>query len=664
VIFASIDAWLCTRLGRRAGAVLLAALAAAAFVAGLNAGPDPLLFHHFALARSILSDGFSRVADPLLLGAQAPPGGFPYWLASVTLLGAETIGGRGGVLMVGGAAFAVAVAAAWLAADDGEGTARHDVALALPALLVLLGALRGFAGPRPASLGCALLGVTLLAARRWAEGRGREILLFPAAALLWANVDASLALGVAVLVAHAAEAGWRAWRARDAAAARRAGVLGGLALAGLIAPLASPWPESGLAGGRALGVEVAAAAARGVSRDLAPASIALALLAAAAALHAARGGRVALAALAGLGVLVLVAGTPHAPLGAVLAAPTILSGARRLRREAAAPLRLALAGSALALSAAGAIAWTPPPGVVLGLSGDLQAEPDLLLAKLQVPGLRGVVYATPRLGDYAAWRLGVKVPFDVRPDDGAPPVLDEPLRPEALGRYDALLLAYAPDGDLRPAGACGPPFEIPRSAFALVAFDDAATLWVRRDGAYGSLAAAELRTLDPCAEPSPVLLGNPGWREAFLADADRAYHAVQSCEVCFAARGVAEAASGGVSPPVFDGPHPVLRRLRDAARLVAEARAAEGNALAAKGDVLGANAAFWRSILTHDNAAGRCGLALELAALGESAAAAQHARRALELDPASAQAQLAFRLLASGRGGGVTAAAPPARSPR
>jgi hypothetical protein len=119
--------------------------------------------------------------------------------------------------------------------------------------------------------------------------------------------------------------------------------------------------------------------------------------------------------------------------------------------------------------------------------------------------------------------------------------------------------------------------------------------------------------------------------------------------VCFSARGVAEIASGGVSPPVFDGPHPVLRRLRDAARLVAEARAAEGAALAARGDVLGANAAFWRSILTHDNAAGRGGLALQLAALGEGVAAARHARRALELDPGSLDAQRALRLLASGR---------------
>jgi hypothetical protein len=632
---ALLDAWLSSRIGPRGRAALAAAVGAAALVAGLNCAPDPELFHHLALARAILERGLPLAEDPIL-ALPARPGPFPYWLSSLALGAAERLGGRGTVLVLAAACVAVAVVATWLAGSRRGEATWYDATLGAPAVLLLLLAIRGGTGPHPEILAAVLLGATLLATQRFLEAEdARVLLLLPVAAAAWANLDPSLPLGVAVPAAPALEAAWRAWRGAGARAARRAALLGGVAAAGVVASAVSPWPGSTLVGDGDL-VAAALAALRASSPSVA--ALALCLAAAPAALLSARGGRLAEGALA-LGGALVVAGSPRAaPLGALLIAPALLGAARALLPPAGARARVLLGGAALALTAGGALAWSDPPGVTFGLSAGAEEEPEI--ARLLLPWPAGVIYTTPALGAWVAWRLGVKVASDVRPSGSAR--LGGPLPPAMLRQFDALLLPFRPDLRASSPPRCGDEVPVDPSVFALVGYDDVAMLWVRRDGSYRALAEKELRVLRPCEAPSARELADAAWTDAFLAEARTLAGLAPNCTVCAATVSVARLARGESASPPDDGPHPALAPLRVALHRIADARAADAERRAAAGDLTAANAGYWASLHAADAPRARAGLALQLAALGENAGAVEHARRGVALDPSSADALFAL----------------------
>jgi hypothetical protein len=661
VLLERLDERLSAPVERRAWTMIAFVLAVVAVVAGVNGAHDPVLFHHLALGRRILADGLHGTGDPILVPGSSSPGPLPYWLGSVALYLAEAIGGRGAVLVLAATAVGIAWVAAWAdALGEGPTATWRDVALALPVALLALAVAREHAGPRPEVLALAPLGLTALAARRYAGGRGRELLLFPLLAAVWANVDGSVLLGVAVVAATAVESARRTRRGGEGAPPRRRALeLGALAVAGLLATLASPWP--GAAAGAALRWAGALAALGrqgpplGLAAELGTPAIAL-LVVAVASLAAAGTARPADFTIASLGALLAISLPRGAPFAALLLAPAVVRSLRELPQ----PRRARAARWLLPLSLCATLAATDAvvgaPGVELQAAPHYELEPVRATDALGVLGFTGPVHAPPRLGAYLAWRLGVRVPADTRPGPWlAPPTEGAESAPDAPGlpvRFDAVVVALAPGTTQRP-DACtdGPPID--PAQFALAGYDDGAMLFVRRGGVLAALARDEYR-LDPCRAISLGELRDPGWLLVFRAEMARLVLASPQCAICSAGEALALLAGGGAPAfPAGTSEHPTMLRLRAAAHALSEAISADAMARLDRGDVSGAISACWRAIAAEDSARSRATLAFALIRIDERAAALAAARQAVRLDPLSPDARRALAIaLRAARGGG------------
>jgi Tfp pilus assembly protein PilF len=552
-----------TPLAARARALAVLAAGIAGACAALGPVRDTDTFHHLALARALFRTGLptsEQFVFPLLGAPTTAP---PYWLGSAAIGAAHALLGLAGLVALP-MAMGAAVAALLLACAEEGGALR--LAGAGAAVLLALAEVRVRAVARPEIFGVALLALTLLAIRRHAAGRPRALLAFPGVALLWSNLHPSVAVGLAAVGAYAAWtlAAAALRRARGLAASLRGALVpaavaaAGLALAAVNPSAASPVREAlGFAAsssGAGAGVAGAAGGPAAVLQHVrhfvvevqplgpdawrSPLALLMAL-ALAGALAAPRRARPWELALAGGLVVLAWSAARFAVFAAVAAAPSAADalGAGAARLGTWRPRAGSAAAAAGLAAAAGAIAAAGIP-----FAAGLHAENFPVRAAEVLAALGGAprLFSPMQFGGYLEWRLDAPVYQDGRgvllpgEEDGAfrGPGTDAFERLDARYRFDALVLAY-PLWDAAEASALAAArpgdWAADRARWALVAFDDGALLYLRRDGALAAaIAGREFRAALPANALAPPLLADPAWS----GEMERAVAEAPACLRC------------------------------------------------------------------------------------------------------------------------------------
>jgi hypothetical protein len=565
-----------TPLRPRTVALAAALVAIAAFAGSVLKVFDPDLFHHLAMGRHLARAGLAP-GEPFLfpfLGARTGPP--PYWLGSLAIYGWHALTGDAGLsflpALVGGMLALVLFLDA--APREGSHTRLSVAAAALPLVLAMEG-FRYRAAGRPELFATLFLAVTLWAIRRFEDGRRRALYAFPALALAWANVHPSVSAGIAavgvLVVAAWARWGLSARRAGPADPAPRAAALAASAVeaAGLLAACATPSPDNPVALGfrflsSASGLGgIAPGAAQSAGREILrgipemqpirphfwvePFGILLVLTALTFVLRwrAVRWrevGTVALFAALAFGA------ARFAVLLAVVCAPIAarnLAAALRAVPEAVGrvPARALAAWAAVAAALTALPLATLEPALCAGIGFRPGAYPVRAADYLARADFRGRLFNTFHFGGYLSW-LGVGPPYQdgrglLHPGEERA-ALQGPLDRHAFEaldakyRFDALLLAYpseSPEATARFQRAFGDEdWTADRTRWSLVAFDDAAMLYLRRDGAYAALAARdEYRFAKPA---NAVLAPAPDALPGLLSDYRRAVRESPGCLLC------------------------------------------------------------------------------------------------------------------------------------
>lgn len=459
---------------------LQAALAAAAAFVCASPLVDPDLWWHLEAGRGILAGG----GPPRLESWSWTLSGAPWvdfeWLAQAGLAAAYRAGGFEGLVALKALACA---GAAWLvfrlvAQEDGDPWA------ALLGALLALSAVRLRAHARPELATLLLLPLFLSAALRRRRG---PCALWPLAPLtaLWANLHAGWPLGPAVLALAAVGRAWEARSPRDDAARD-------LALWGAACAAASFLTPYGLDTHRvivahALRPPAAAGIEEWMTEGLRFFPAFWLLLAAAAARVLAdlrlgrRGGLFWLVVLAPLAALGL-SGARFAPLFC-LAAPACVLG-RTALVDAPRTMRPGLVLACLALAAAlAAPALHRKPGRPVRW----ETVPREALAYLDREGVGGKLFNDYPFGGYIAWASEGRRKVYM---DGRYLFQDLLARADPSGADYAVLRR-------RPL--------LSRTDWALVWFDDAAVVYLRRTPANAALIARdEFKAADP-ADPDAML---------------------------------------------------------------------------------------------------------------------------------------------------------------
>ncbi|HEY6002429.1 MAG TPA: tetratricopeptide repeat protein [Anaeromyxobacter sp.] len=670
-------------------AVLLVALAgsAAAFCACILWLRDPDMFHHLAMGRHIARHGLSPEEPflyPLLGAAGGPP---PYWLGSLAIYGWHALLGDGGLAFL--PALAGAVLFGILFADCAPRGGRHGaltIAAALPPLVLAMESFRARATARPELFGTIFIALTALLVRRFEDGRARWLLAFPLLALLWTNVHPSVTAGLALVAILAASAALGGPPAKPRAAATAALVLAAASLATAATPCpANPVAVALRLAGTMFGIGGAAAGGGAAPDSYLPVRMLVAELAPARleSLRTAPGLLLCLTALsfllrwrrarpreiASVAVFAVLAsgGVRFAAVLAVVCAPiaarnlgeALSSIPERLGRV---PLR---AAAAVALALAGAVhpaLATTPPQASFGTRPWPAAYPVRGADYLASIGFDGRLFNTFHFGGYLEWR-GLPAYQDGRgtvPEGTLEASIIGPDDPKTFAAldarwgFDALVLQYR---DLS-----GAPLEslvalkgeddwiVGRDRWALVAFDDAGLLYLRRDGKYAERAARDEYRL---AKP-----GNAGVQikrstfAALLAEYERSVREAPSCHrcrflfaTCALAGGMPAEAERMVAPALEDAP----RFLPDL--LLVAARAAEAQGKGARAAEL-----YRRFLATgEDDPEARRGLARVSLAGGDADAVSLAA--AARPDPMAEARQHFDRALASERAGDLEGSA-------
>jgi hypothetical protein len=519
---------------RGRAAVLLAAgtLAGLGLIAGFTGVWDPDFFHHLAMGRAVAT-GADFSSDPLVYAfAEDLHGLPPYWLGSLLVYLPTALFGTTGSLALAAILIATTATLVFIDARDGS-EAAGAVPIAFAFALLTLPELRIRSAPRPELFGGLLLVLTLLAIRRFERGRPRLLLWLPVAMLAWGQLHVSVAMGLGALGLYAAwrlaHALWRRARAGipDGAANREVAMI--LAVLGISLALVLFTPagrssvelartflgslvgSSGPPGGSGVVIE----SFRQTIEELHPpsasdASRPFALLAFAALasflLHRSRDFvREALTVL----TFALFSATAFrfAPLAAVVAAPVAARNvaawyatwrAGRSRHLRWLPLTLAL----LAFLRAVTLPTLPAQPFSTRLENGM--FPVRAADYLRRLGFDGRAYNDLGAGGYLEWALGVRVFQDgrgpARPDD-LPERFPEPVDArrmallDARWHYEALVLPL--EGLQALAGTTGGrPLDAPGGlvdsrVWALVAVDDGAALFLRRQGRWGAAAARD-----------------------------------------------------------------------------------------------------------------------------------------------------------------------------
>lgn len=545
-----------------------------AFLCGLTGLWEADTFYHFAAGRDLVRRGAFPVEDPFLFPLEGHAvGPMPYWLGSLLVYGSTFAGGEtGAVLLVGLLTFLLS----WIlwadARGESGGSSRVGIAVAAAVVLLGLAVFRERTAARPETFGAVFLAATLLAIRRFGEGHRGWLVGFPFLALVWSNVHPSVILGVGAVGVYAAVEAVRSWSGRDPRPSRAWVQVGAIAVAGLVASAVNPSPANPLAvavqfakslvgpsgGGvssRGGGGGSAEIFLRQVVNELQPVPMEtwlgpLGLLVALAALSLALSPRrdrwweavvvlgffaAALSARRFVGLLAVVC--------APIAARNVVAMALPWTQRAWAR-RLTLAG---ALAVAAFALWRGTTLKGYRFSVDLEAEhfPVRAVEYMRSNGISGAVYNTFHFGGFMEWRLDQKVFQDGRgglPGGDAEAIRASPFVPGAFERLDekyrfsALVVKY-PSFDPKtlellrrhPGAALG----LDRSKWSLVAFDDGAMLFLRREGPWAKLARRdEFRFAAPEVPYSEGQVSGDERSQGFVADYERALGETPGCRVC------------------------------------------------------------------------------------------------------------------------------------
>ncbi len=551
---------------RAARLAALAFAAAAAVLGTLVLSDDPDMFHHLAMGRTIVQSGFPRT-EPFLFSHRGEPfGAPPYWLGSVVIYLWHAAFGTAGLSLL--PALVGGVIATLLLLDSAPRGALHrwtTLAAAAAPIALALETYRYRAVARTEIFSAAFLAFAMWALRRHEEGRSRALLAFPLVALLWTNVHpatlvALVPLAIFAVVGAAERLLRRALRVApgESPSWRSLGIAAGVLAAALAARAVTPTPVNPVL--TAARFAFAALRVGGGSGDVAMAN-------AVRVVGEMQGGGLALlrtpvGALLGLAAisfvlrprairpreLVTVAVFAVLPFQAVrfamffaiVAAPIT---ARNLGAAVAAlPLRtgrLPARAIAAALLAALALATLPlgalAPQIRFGAGLAHGVFPIRGTDYLRALRFEGRVFNTFQLGGYLEW-AGLSPFQDGRAGTSAedtPAAIAGPTQRwlfEALDaryRFDALLVTYSVE-DPASAARYGI-FDPDPGRWALVAFDDASLLYLRRDGRYaGEAARDEFRIVAPAiaaaALPAPDL--------AAMAELSRSVREAPDCFRC------------------------------------------------------------------------------------------------------------------------------------
>jgi hypothetical protein len=552
---------------RRRLALVLALAAIAAFVGTLLPSDDPDMFHHLAVGREVVRGGSPAIRPLLFPNEGAPPAAMPYWLGSTVIYGAWAALGDAGLSVL--PALVGALLAVILLLDAAPRRRAHgwtSLAAAAAPVALAVATYRYRAVARTEIFSAAMLALTMWALRRHDEGKSRLLVALPAVAVLWTNLHPGTAVGMVAIAlyvgAGAAERLGRAALGKDAGEApswRALGVaavvLAGVGLASAISPvagnpvvLAARFVASILGLGRSGAVETPIANAVAFVEELRGGGVELlstpvgALLALAALGFALRGRRVRPAELVTVAAFALLPfhAVRFAMFFAIVAAPiaarnlgeALAAWAGRLGGTARTGATTAVAALALVAVPLGRLA----PHIRLGVGVQHRTFPARGVEVLRALGFSGRLYDSVHFGGFLQWNGfapfqdgSISTSATDTPGAIAGPTrwaLFSPL--DARYRFDALLISY-PAGDPRTGAAFGV-YDPPPETWALVGFDDAGLLYLRRDGKYAAqAAAAEYRSVAPTHPALPIPALDP---DATLRELRRSVSEAPECFRC------------------------------------------------------------------------------------------------------------------------------------
>lgn len=554
-------------------AIAVGILAALGVLCAFTGVWDPDFFHHLALGRAI-ARGADFTSDPLVYPFAERSGGLPgYWLGSLLIYLPAALFGTTGALALAGLLIGGCVALVFWDGLDG----RREwpfVLLAFGLTALTLPELRIRSAPRPELFGNLLLAFTLAAVHRFEQGRPRLLLAFPFVALAWSQLHVSVAIGLGVvaiqLASRFALAAWdRLHRAlppprRSGGTGLLAAILVMAAALVLLSPaglgalrLAARFLSSLVGAGTTTGnVDAVIASFRGSIEELRPPAVTdwgrpfglLVGLAIASSLL--NRTRASLRELTTVLAFAFFASTAFrfTPLASVVAAPI---AARNLSAwiagwlERGGPRRRLLPAALGALLAVRAAASPTLAAQPVSTRLDGSAFPVRAAEYLRAIGFDGRVYNTLAHGGYLEWTLGRAVFQDGRGPAGTEDLADrypEPVdlprlaRLDARWRFDALVISteFLLATPALAAARYGAPGALadPRT-WALVAFDDAAALYLRREGPWSGRARAdEFAQVAPAAPLPPELAADATRARAAAAELARAVEEAPACFTC------------------------------------------------------------------------------------------------------------------------------------
>ncbi len=228
-------------IGKRWRWILASSVGLLSFLAGLTGIHEFDQWFHMAWARAFLREGFGA-PEFFLFALRGPPAAASLeWLGSVGIYASWLAGGEAGTVVLAGIMVGLTLGVVVWDGLDGEDATWTDAAIALSVAALAVGVLRQRAIARPEIFCFPMLAWTLLASRRWLEGRGRSILAFPAVALLWSNTHVTVLHGLGAVLAFAADGMIRSVAgARGAPERRRALSLAALGVGGLALSFVHP----------------------------------------------------------------------------------------------------------------------------------------------------------------------------------------------------------------------------------------------------------------------------------------------------------------------------------------------------------------------------------------------------------------------------------------
>ncbi len=559
---------------------LLLAVAALVFLGSLTGLRDWDTFHHLAYGRDILRRGGFAAEDPFLFPLEGLPSGPQLsWLGSLAIyISWLAMGNAGPVYLAGlmGAALAVILLLEGLDSDRTFG----GLLLAIIPLIFWLVVFRPRAVARPELFGAFFLALTLLSVRRHAVGSPWLLAGFPLVALVWANLHQSVLAGIAVIALYILInalllcLGHYGRSAAEIRGTRKlllpfAALIGALALVGLMAPtrstslfgpLAFALSVFGVHGG-ILGqpqsdglaynlLWISELAPLPLREWLGPLGWLVTLVLATVAVPPRR---VSVREVVTAGAFCVLAGRAlrFGPLAATVLAPLAARGLRSAygrvadQHQRRGMIVIAVFTGGALLASAWIASRTPdvPFGTAVGRRVPVRAT-----AYLKSIGFSGRVFNTFHLGGWLEWSLDTKVFQDGRGAVRAEDLLAAMLGPSSYAtfaeldgryRFDALVIDYPKFADARTFAAADPSkdWAADRTLWALVAFDDGAQVYLRRDGRYSEIVSRdEFRFVRP-SNSFQVPIHAPV--AGLLSDLERSVRDAPSCARCRAHLGSA-----------------------------------------------------------------------------------------------------------------------------